>query len=126
MLFYYVVIAFGTIHSGHQLEKIGDGYVKKVYPEIYRKYIEYRNTNLWVKSGDLRPHPIAPYLAQNYIDLNDLDNSIIEKYNSDINIKNLKKDGSLYVRNFIFSIAAMFMLVLIGAILAGIFNPAYK
>jgi hypothetical protein len=122
---YFIVIAFGIVHSGHQVEKTGDGYVKTAYPEIYKKYIEYRNKNvyknLWFKSGDLRPDPIAPFLAYYQIDLSDLDNGITEKYNSDINIRNLKKDGELCTKYFIFSVVAMFPVMIVAAIA----NPAY-
>jgi hypothetical protein len=125
---YFIVIVFGIVHSSHQLKKTGDGYVKTVYPEIYikymeiyKKYIESINKNLWIKSVDIRPQPIASFLAYNRIDLSDLDIGITEKYTSERNIRNLKKDGKLYTKYIVFSVGAMFPVMIVAAIA----NPAY-
>jgi hypothetical protein len=122
---YGIVVISGVVHSGHKLEKLGDGYFKTVYPEIYDKYIEYRNKISWIKGDDQRPNPMASILAiksVNSFNLKDLDNSIIEKFNSDENIKNLKKDGSIY-NVFLFLSFFMMAFTMIAALMI---NPAYR
>jgi hypothetical protein len=122
---YGIAVISGIVHGGHKLEKLGDGYVKTVYPEIYAKYTEYRNEKLWIKSGDQRPHPMASILAFNGVNsfnLKDLDNSIIEKFNSDENIKNLKKDGNIY--NVIFFLS--FFMMAFTMIAMGLISQAYR